>query len=205
VASSRDKGGTEAQDLGTAADPVVHFVGPRLGDLFYTYAAYPEKQGATLHNDTVDNRVFEYVNVPPAIHGPGALLGGLFTKKLYSNYSLIVEYRWGDPPAGTPVKGPRQAAIHLHATGTDGEYQEPWMQAVACLLTEGQTGSLRLLGDPGKIQAQGRVRDVSTTGHIRRSFDPGLPLKPIVSGSPGWDNVLYRADAPVPGAPPADG
>jgi hypothetical protein len=205
VASSRGKGGAEAQEVGAAADPVVHFVGPRLSNWFYSYAVYPDKMGAALHDNAVDGRAFAYVDVPPAIHATGALVGGLFTKKLYSNYTLIVEYRWADVPAGVPVSRPRQAAIHLHATGTDGEYQEPWMQAIACLLTEGQPGSLRLLGDPGKVQAQARVREGITAGQVRRAYDPSLPPRPVVSGSPGWDNVVYRTAGPAAAPPPADG
>jgi hypothetical protein len=205
LASLQNKGGAEAQDVGAAADPVIHFVGPRLSESFYSYAVYPEKQGATLHNDTVDNRLFQYVDMPPAIHATGALVGGLFSKKVYANYTLIVEYRWSDPPANSTIKAPRQAAIHLHATGTDGEYQEPWMQAIACLLTERQAGSLRLMGDPGKLQAQARLREVTTAGQVRRSFEPSLPAKPVVSGTAGWDYVLLRAPTPVRQAPPADG
>jgi hypothetical protein len=193
------KGAAEPQEVGDKPDPVISFVRPSLSDSFYTYALYPGRSGGQpAHKDPADPLVYGFDAATAALHTPGQLIGGLFTKKLYSNYTLIVEYRWGNPTPGKPF---HQAAIHMHATGTDGEYKEPWMQAVACLLSDGETGSLQLLGDPGKIKASAKVKETLAAGRLRRAFDPAAPTKPLSSSERGWDNVVHRADVAVP-APP---
>lgn len=74
------------------------------------------------------------------LHISGEQRGYLATKQEYSNYRLVLEYRWGE--AKWDFKKPRNSGVFVHATGLDGL----WMKSVECQVAEGCTGDLVIHG-----------------------------------------------------------
>ncbi len=99
------------------------------------------------------NRVFSVVdNIDgaPAIRVSGEDWGGFVTEQAYSNYHLIVEFRWGNITYGDRKFKAMDSGILLHAEGQDGntatDFDGPWMRSVEYQLIEGGTGDVILVG-----------------------------------------------------------
>jgi hypothetical protein len=99
------------------------------------------------------NRVFSVVdNIDgaPAIRVSGEDWGGFVTEQAYSNYHLIVEFRWGGITFGDRKFKAMDSGILLHAEGQDGntesEFDGAWMRSVEYQLIEGGTGDVILVG-----------------------------------------------------------
>jgi hypothetical protein len=131
-------GGAAAQDAITPKDTIHLFNGKDLTN-FYTWlsdAAYQDP-------DKVFG-VVEDIDGGPAIRISGQHWGGLFTTSAYTNYRLLVEFRWGLLTWG-PRKGrARDSGVLVHGTGRDGSTQAnfrgPWMQSIECQVAEGVVG-----------------------------------------------------------------
>lgn len=67
----------------------------------------------------------------------GEMDGYLATEKVYRNYHLVVEYKWGSRTYGS--KTVRNSGILLHAIGPDGN-RSPWMSSIECQLAQGCVG-----------------------------------------------------------------
>ncbi len=169
---------------------------PKLGDNFYSFGLSKMKKIAK--SETVDPALFRYTAAPPSIAVSGAQTGALMTRKEYQNYSLTVEFRWGNKP--------RAGAILLHATGPEGAYEEIWPQSIAVLLNEGDLGTIEFRGSPGKIECSAKMKEtMESPDKLRREYVGGEIFgHPLVSGNPaGWNNFLYRLASPDgdPGKP----
>jgi hypothetical protein len=89
-------------------------------------------------------RVFRVEDSMLHISGDG--YGYLATDREYSDYRLIVEYKWGKATDGG--KSVRNSGILLHATGPDGNAEGTWMASVECQLAQGCVGDLIVI--PGR-------------------------------------------------------
>ena len=99
------------------------------------------------------NRVFSVVdNIggTPAIRVSGEDWGGFVTEEAYSDYHLIVEFRWGNITYGDRMYKAIDSGILLHAEGQDGNteraFDGPWMHSIEYQLIEGGTGDVILVG-----------------------------------------------------------
>jgi len=76
--------------------------------------------------------------------------GGFVTEESYSNYHLIVEFRWGNVTYGDRKFKAMDSGILLHSEGQDGnteqEFDGAWMRSVEYQLIEGGTGDVILVG-----------------------------------------------------------
>jgi hypothetical protein len=84
-----------------------------------------------------------------AIHCDGSVYGYLASNAEHSDYTLTVEWRWGDPAATG-----RNSGVFLHATGPD----MLWPRSIEAQLLEGHAGELIPIGmtlsiDPQATQA----------------------------------------------------
>ncbi len=129
----------------TPGEPISLFNGEDFTG-FYTWL-----EGGIGYKDP--NRVFSVVdNIDgaPAIRVSGEDWGGFVTEKAYSNYHLIVEFRWGNITYGDRMFKAMDSGILLHAEGRDGnteqEYDGAWMRSVEYQLIEGGTGDVILVG-----------------------------------------------------------
>lgn len=92
--------------------------------------------------------VFSVTNGLIRISGDG--LGYLRTENVYSNYHLILEYRWGSRNYawGDRIGKARDSGLFLHATGPDGNSDDgggAFMAAIECNIFQGATGDFLLI------------------------------------------------------------
>jgi hypothetical protein len=176
--------------------PVLHLVTPKLGEHFYSYG-WSKEAMADVRNDNVDPALFQYVSTPPSIAAASeGKTGVLETKNEYENYTLHVDYRWGEKTWGERETKARIANIFLHATGPDGVFGF-YPQSVLVSLMEGSTGNIRLQGAQGKITGRARVKE--SPDKRRREYVGGNgPLLPQASGEPGWNGLILRLGFPEP-------
>jgi hypothetical protein len=80
----------------------------------------------------------------------GEDFGGLATGGSFSDYHLVVEWRWGEKTWGDRARAARDSGILLHGTGPDGAAGGQWMESIECQLIEGGCGDLLLVGGRGR-------------------------------------------------------
>jgi dienelactone hydrolase len=74
------------------------------------------------------------------LHISGDGNGYIATERLYRDYRLVVEYKWGKKTDGGEFV--RNSGILLHATGPDGGAGGTWMSSIECQLAQGCVGDL---------------------------------------------------------------
>lgn len=153
------------------------------------------------------NRVFSVVdNIDgtPAIRVSGEDWGGLITEMSYTNYRLVVEFRWGNITYGDRKFKAMDSGILLHAEGQDGNTGEnfdgPWMRSVEYQLIEGGTGDVILVGG---YNASGEFITPSLNAAVDRDYNGQFfwsedgEVRRFESGrinwygrDPDWEDVL---------------
>ncbi|MEO5998952.1 MAG: DUF1080 domain-containing protein, partial [Chitinophagaceae bacterium] len=73
--------------------------------------------------------------------------GCITTDKEYSNYKLVVEFKWGKKTYGSRYGKARDNGILFHSKGEDGGYSGTWMHSIECNVIEGGTGDFIVVGD----------------------------------------------------------
>lgn len=73
--------------------------------------------------------------------------GCITTEKEYENYTLTVEFKWGDETWGNRAKAARDGGVLIHSQGEDGGYGGIWMHSIEVQIIEGGTGDLLVVGD----------------------------------------------------------
>ncbi|MEP6594654.1 MAG: DUF1080 domain-containing protein [Ginsengibacter sp.] len=81
------------------------------------------------------------------IHISGEEWGCITTKEEYSNYKLLVEFKWGTQTYAPRMDNARDNGILLHSTGKDGGSGGIWMHSIECQIIEGGTGDFIIVGD----------------------------------------------------------
>lgn len=81
------------------------------------------------------------------IHVSGEEYGSIITKEEYSNYRMVVEFKWGTNTYAPRKDNARDNGILIHSTGEDGGYSGIWMHSIECQIIEGGTGDFLVVGD----------------------------------------------------------
>jgi hypothetical protein len=105
------------------------------------------------------------------IHVSGDEFGGIITKQEYSDYHLIVEWKWGGPTYGQRKDRARDSGILLHCVGEDGAAGKRWMESVECQIIEGGCGDFILVAGKGRPSMTCEVRE--TNGGKDRYYEKG--------------------------------
>jgi hypothetical protein len=122
-----------------SGDPILKFNGRDLAG-FTTYLKDSK------HEDP--RKVFSVVD--GMIRITGEEWGALTTAEEYSDYHLIVEWKWGERTWPPREKAARDSGILLHCVGPEGAAGGQWMQSVECQIIEGGCGDFILVGGEGK-------------------------------------------------------
>jgi hypothetical protein len=137
-------------DHGPGPDKVEHLLNGRDLSGFYTWL---EKDGVFW-----DRRgVFTLTNGILRISGQER--GYLATKRIYSDYRLVAEFKWGAATWGARKDRTRNSGLCIHGVGLD----KVWMKSIEVQIAEGQTGDVVVL-DGAKLTADGvtKVRSYDT-------------------------------------------
>ena len=119
------------------------------------------------------------------IHVTGEEYGCITTKEEYSNYKLVVEFKWGVQTFAPRVNNAKDNGVLLHSTGPDGGYSGIWMHSIECQIIEGGTGDLLVVGDGSpKFELSSPVAPEKQNGAY--IFQPGGALATINGGRINW-------------------
>jgi hypothetical protein len=157
--------------------------------------------------------VVPQIDGAPAIRCSGQHYGGIVTKESYTNYRLVVEFRWGLPTWEPRLNRARDSGILLHCQGEEGNqtktFDGAWMRSVEFQIIEGGLGDVILVngydrGNPEIIAP--RLKTKVTPGTQR--WDPNGVVREFTRGridwlrrDPDWKDVLGfrgRADTDKP-------
>lgn len=84
------------------------------------------------------------------LHVSGEEWGGVATKEEFSDYHLVVEWKWGEKTWASRKERSRDSGILLHCVGPDGAAGGQWMESIECQIIEGGCGDLLMVGGKGK-------------------------------------------------------
>ncbi len=147
--------------------------------------------------------------VDGAIRISGAEPGSLTTAREFSDYHLIVEWRWGRETFPPRRWRARNSGVLVHCVGADGDGLGAWMESIECQILEGGTGDL--IPVPGKDRSKGPhfSGEARTAPDGQPYYQKGGPTVVRKGGrlnwwgrDPGWADVLWfrgarDLDAPV--------
>ena len=157
--------------------------------------------------------VVHQIDGAPAIRCSGQYFGGIITKDNYTNYRLVVEFRWGLVTWQPRQNKTRDSGILLHCQGEEGNskatFNGPWMRSVEFQIIEGGTGDVILVNgfDRGETKAKGPFLRTKVTPGTKRWNPNGQPAEYTTGRidwlrrDPDWKDVLGfrgRAEAEKP-------
>lgn len=119
------------------------------------------------------------------IHISGEEWGCITTEKEYENYTLTVEFKWGEKTWAPRADRARDCGVLIHSRGVDGGYGGVWMHSIEVQLIEGGTGDLLVVGDgTDKFSLSSPVAPEKQGGaHV---YQPGGDLVTIKGGRINW-------------------
>ena len=137
--------------------------------------------------------VRQNVSGAPAIRVSGEKYGAFITKEAYSDYRLVVEFRWGVLTWGGRRFRTRDSGILLHCQGPDGNtsrnFNGPWMLSQECQIIEGGVGDFIMVGGHN----EDGIRIVPTlTATVNRDrdgetiYDPNGEERQLRGGRINW-------------------
>lgn len=119
------------------------------------------------------------------IHISGEEWGCITTDKEYENYTLTVEFKWGEKTWAPRADNARDCGVLIHSRGVDGGYSGVWMHSIEVQLIEGGTGDLLVVGDgTDNFSLSSPVAPEKQGGaHV---YQPGGDLVTIKGGRINW-------------------
>ena len=183
---------------GGPGEPVELFNGRDLSG-FYTWLAdsgYSDPDRVFTVVDQIDGS--------PAIRVSGERWGGIITRQEFSDYHLVVEFRWGLLTWGERKSRTKDSGILLHCQGPDGntakDFKGPWMKSIECQIIQGGVGDIILVDgyDPtGNHAGPSLTVTASRDRDGEDVYDPKVPAREFRRGrinwfgrDPDWDDVL---------------
>ncbi len=165
--------------------PVFSFNGKNLSG-FYTFTRY--------HQYEDPYRVFTVHD--GMVHVSGQEPGGFATRDSFSNYHLIVEWKWGSATWHPRRFMARNSGIMVHCVGPDGDALASWMESIECQIIEGGTGDLIVV--PGKGKPPSLTSEVRIGADGQPYYQKGGELKTLQrfrfnwwGRDPEWKDVQW--------------
>ncbi|MGI6573882.1 MAG: 3-keto-disaccharide hydrolase [Fermentimonas sp.] len=151
-------------DNGISRDSLVLFDGTNL-DMWYMFI-----KGRGVNSDprnvfTIDDSGYLRIS--------GEEWGCITTLDEYSNYRIVLEYKWGEETFSPREDKARDSGLLMHSVGEDGAHGGIWMCSIECNIIEGGTGDFIVVGDGSE--------NFSITSTVASS-EKGKPYSP--SGNP---------------------
>ena len=165
--------------------PVFSFNGKDLSG-FYTFTRF--------HRYEDPDRVFTVHD--GMIHVSGREFGGFATRDPFSDYHLIVEWKWGRETWPPRRYRARNSGVMVHGVGPDGEAFASWMASIECQILEGGSGDLIVV--PSKARVPSLTAEVRNGPDGQPYYRRGGVRKTLKSGrfnwwgrDPDWKDVLW--------------
>jgi hypothetical protein len=87
------------------------------------------------------------------LHISGEQVGALITEKEYSNYRVVVEYKWGAKMWPPREKDAMDGGLMLHCGEKDAAVVNMWPRSIQCQIYQGSVGDFVLLAGDEPIRA----------------------------------------------------
>lgn len=121
--------------------------------------------------------------------------GCITTNEEFENYTLVVEFKWGDISFEPRVDKARDSGVLLHSQGEDGSKNGTWIHSIECQIIEGGTGDFIVVGN-GTDQFQITALVAPEKQVYAYVFDPTGERVTIQEGrinwfgrDPGWKDI----------------
>lgn len=147
--------------------------------------------------DSDPDRVFTLVDAidgAPAIRISGQHFGGIVTRDSYTNYRLLVEFRWGLATWAPRRDKARDSGILFHLSGALGNNNKnmrgAWTRSVEFQILEGGTGDIWLVNgwdDPNGTPTSPRLTINAQPG--QRVWDPAGQPTEFSLGRIAWRDI----------------
>ena len=164
LALSLTLGLAPAAPAADADAPLFKFNGKDLTG-FYTY----------LHDNKYEDPRGVFTVTDGVIRVSGEEWGGFNTREEYSDYHLIVEFKWGEKAWPPRAQNARDCGVLVHCFGPDDAIGGHWMQSMECQMIEGGTGDLLVVSKPGGVP-------MSLSAEVRKKEDGEWYYEPDGSG-----------------------
>jgi len=92
-----------------------------------------------------------------AIHVSGEEWGGFVTVDEWTNYHLVVEWKWGGKNHPPRVDKARDSGILVHGVGEDGAAGSGWLESIEYQIIEGGTGDMILVRGKTRPSASAEI------------------------------------------------
>lgn len=122
--------------------------------------------------------------------------GCITTQDEFEDYSIVVEFKWGELTFDPRLNNARDCGLLLHSQGEDGGSQGIWMHSIECQIIEGGTGDFIVVGN-GTDQFQITSTVASEKQGSSFIFQPEGHKETIQGGrinwygrDPNWKDVL---------------
>ncbi len=135
--------------------------------------------------------VFSVVN--GMLRVSGEQWGGIATRRAFSGYHLIVEWKWGGKTWGTRERAARDSGILVHGVGEDGAYGGTWLESIESQIIEGGAGDFIVVGGKNKPKLTGDVRMDGTQAIWKQGATPLTRQSGRFNWfgrDPGWTDTL---------------
>ena len=130
----------------------------------------------------------------------GREFGGLATREAFSDYHLVVEWKWGVGTWPPRRHHARNSGVMVHSIGPDGDAFASWMASIECQILEGGSGDLIVV--PGKAERPSLTSEVRIGEDGLPYFQPGGKPQTRQAGrfnwwgrDPEWSDVLHYRGA----------
>lgn len=162
------------------------------GNDFDGWYSYADDQGESKELfEVIDGTIHTHPNLDTSKYQS---FGVLQTEKVFENYILELEYKWGTKKFKPRQNSVRDAGVIFHQFGPD----KVWPRGAECQIQEGDTGDLWLV----------RVRGTSRVSDVDLCYQPHHPLLTLGDGKneyahvprsyfwevPGWNKVKMEVN-----------
>lgn len=146
------------------------------------------------------------------LHISGRGYGYLATKQIFSDYHLVVEFKWGEHTWGNRKEHARDNGILVHAFGPHGACGGTWITSIEANIIEGGIGDIIVIASQlpdGKVLAPSVSCEIALDRDGEKCWKQGAPRQTVTGGRVNWakrdvdwtDTLGFRGkddpDAPV--------
>jgi len=124
------------------------------------------------------------------LHISGRGYGYLATKQCFSDYHLVVEFKWGEYTWGNRKDRARDNGILVHAFGPHGANGGTWITSIEANIIEGGIGDIIVIGSKlpdGTVLKPSVTCEIETDRDGEKCWKRGAPRQTVTSGRVNWE------------------
>jgi len=141
---------------------------------------------AELHDPAAD--VFQLRD--GQLHVSGRGYGYLATRDVFSDYHLVLEFKWGQHTWGKRTACARDNGILVHAFGPHGANGGTWIASIEANIIEGGIGDIIVIGakgPDGKPLAPSVTCEIALDRDGEKCWKAGAPRQTVTGGRVNWE------------------